>query len=425
MEIIADLHLHSKYARATSPKSNIPGLIKGAKKKGINLLGTGDYTHPEYFQHLQENLEKDPETGFYNYKQDKNEEIYFIPSTEISNEYRENGEMKKIHQVVISPDLETVEQINDVLKQQTDLSIDGRPTFNLTAPETVEKIMEVSKKNLIIPAHVWTPHYSLFGSNSGFDSVEECYKDQEKHINALETGLSADPEMFWRLSSLDNYTLISNSDSHSPYPYRMGREANIMKMEEPSYEKMVKGIRKGEILEKTIEFYPEEGKYHWDGHRKCNISMDPRKAMEKFNNICPSCGKPMTLGVMHRVEELADRKPGEEPEEKTPFTSLIPLQKIISLAIDTGMKTKTVEKKHRKLINRFGTELNVLLRTEKEQIEQETNRKIAEYIEKTREGKVKWKPGYDGVYGEPIFEEDEKKDHEENEANQQQTLKDF
>ncbi len=410
MEIIADLHLHSKYARATSPKSNIPGLFKGAKKKGINLLGTGDYTHPEYLEHLEQNLEKDPETDFYRYKEGK-KDIYFVPSTEISNEYREDGELKKIHQVIITPSLEIVEQINDELSNHTDLSIDGRPSFNLTAPETVEKIMEISKKNFIIPAHVWTPHYSLFGSNSGFDSVEECYKDQEKHIHALETGLSSDPQMNWRLSSLDEYTLISNSDSHSPYPYRMGREANVFQLEEVSYNNLIKVIKEEDRdqFERTIEFYPEEGKYHWDGHRKCNISMNPRKAMEKYNNICPSCGKQMTLGVMHRVEELADREPGYKPDGKTPFTSLIPLQKIISLAMDMGMKTKTVEKKHRKLIDRFKDELNVLLNTETDKIEQETNRKIASYIEKTRKGKVEWKPGYDGVYGEPVFDEEKMK----------------
>ncbi len=403
MKIRADLHVHSKYARATSPKSDIPGLAKGAKEKGINLLGTGDYTHPKYFQHLKNKLEKDPETGFYIYN-----DVYFIPSVEVSNEYRVNGEMKKIHQVILTPELEIVEQVNDELNQYTDLSIDGRPTFRFSAPEMVEKIKEISERNFIFPAHVWTPHYSLFGSKSGFDSVEECYKDQTKHIHALETGLSSDPAMNWRLSSLDEYTLVSNSDSHSPYTYRLGREANILDLQDPSYSSLIDVIKREDLeqFKKTIEFYPQEGKYHWDGHRKCETYMDPRKAMDKFNNRCPSCGKEMTLGVMHRVEELADREPGYKPEGKVPFQSLIPLQKIISMIIDKGIKTKSVKRKHDNLIEKFGNELNVLMEANINKIRKETDEEIAEAIEKTREGEIDWKPGYDGVYGEPIFEED-------------------
>ncbi len=403
MKIRADLHIHSKYARATSPKSNIPGLAKGAKEKGINLLGTGDYTHPEYFQHLQNKLEKDPETNFYIH-----DDVYFIPSVEVSNEYREDGEMKKIHQVILTPELEIAKQVNDELSKHTDLSIDGRPTFKFPAPEMVEKIKEISERNFIFPAHVWTPHYSLFGSKSGFDSVEECYKDQTKHIHALETGLSSDPAMNWRLSSLDEYTLVSNSDSHSPYTYRLGREANILDLQDPSYSSLIDVIKREDLeqFKKTIEFYPQEGKYHWDGHRKCETYMDPRKAMDKFNNRCPSCGKEMTLGVMHRVEELADREPGYKPEGKVPFQSLIPLQKIISMIIDKGIKTKSVKRKHDNLIEKFGNELNVLMEANINKIRKETDEEIAEAIEKTREGEIDWKPGYDGVYGEPIFEED-------------------
>lgn len=402
MQIIADLHIHSKYARATSPKSDIEGLSEGAKRKGVNLLGTGDYTHPKYFNHLKEKLKKDPETGFYIHNK-----VYFVPTVEVSTEYRENEDMKKIHHLVLTPDLETAEQVNDVLSNHQDLSEDGRPRFTFKPPELVEILKEVSEKNLIIPAHAWTPHYSIFGSNSGYDSIEECYKDQTKHIHALETGLSSDPAMNWRLSSLDEYTLVSNSDSHSPYTYRLGREANVFELENPSYESIIDVIKKEDTdrFKKTLEFYPQEGKYHWDGHRDCELYIDPKKAMNRFNNICPTCGEELTLGVMHRVEELADREPGYKPEGKVPYVSLIPLQKIISIVTGKGLKTKTVKMKHDKLLNKFESELNVLLNAPFEEIEKEIGTSIAEAIKKTRKGELNWRPGYDGVYGEPIFNE--------------------
>ncbi len=395
MIVFADLHIHSKYSRASSEKMNIEELSYYAKRKGLNLLGTGDFTHPLWFKELKENLEEiEKNSGIYKYN-----EMLFVLSTEISLVYFQDKKLRKVHLLILSPNFEIVEQINDFLKDKTDLKSDGRPTISLSCPEFTEKIIEISEDNMIIPAHAWTPWFGVFGSKSGFDSIKECFQDQEKNIYAIETGLSSDPEMNWRLSSLDKFALISNSDSHSPWSSRIGRECNVFNMEEISY-KELKNIIKTKNVKKflyTIEVDPAYGKYHFDGHRKCGIFLEPREAM-KMNNICPICKKHLTIGVLHRVEELADREYGYVPEGAIPFKKILPLAELIAAKYKIGLFSKKVFEIEEKFVNRFGSELATLLKAEKEEIEK-IDENLAEIIIKNREGKIKIKPGYDGVYG--------------------------
>ncbi|MCD6546976.1 MAG: DNA helicase UvrD [Nanoarchaeota archaeon] len=400
MRIVADLHIHSKYSRATSKNMDLDNLSKQAKVKGIHVLGTGDFTHPKWFKELKTKLVQIDDIYIYN-------DTYFIPSVEISSIYNQDGKLRKIHNVILSPNLEIAEQITDVLKKHGRVDYDGRPIFNIPSYELVEMAMEISKDNFVFPAHIWTPWFSLFGSMSGFDKIEDCYKDQLKHIYALETGLSSDPEMNWRISSLDKFALISNSDSHSPWPNRLGREANVFELEKPSYFQIIDAIKtkdKRRFLF-TIEVEPAYGKYHFDGHRECGVVMSPKEAIAK-NNICPVCGKPLTLGVLHRVEELADRQPGFVPKNAIPFKKLLPLQEIISLIYSSGIQTQTVLKIYKKLINAFGNELNVLLNASESALKEVVDERLAKAIVLNREEKINVKPGYDGVYGKPQIEEE-------------------
>src|SRR3989338_2357073 len=303
MKIIADLHIHSRFSRATSKELNIKNLEKYAKIKGLNLLGTGDFTHPEWLKELKNELTED-ETGILKTKTGFN----FILQGEISLIYTQDGKGRRIHNVLLAKNLDVVEQINEALLKRGRLDYDGRPIFNLSCIEFTEMMKSIDKDIEIIPAHIWTPWFSLFGSMSGFDSVEECFKDQAKFIHALETGLSSDPAMNWRLSQLDNYTLISNSDSHSFWPWRIGRECNIFDIK-LAYDAFIKSLKTKEGFIETIEVDPSYGKYHFDGHRLCKVCMSPKDAI-KNKNICPKCGRKLTIGVLHRVEELADREEG-------------------------------------------------------------------------------------------------------------------
>lgn len=400
MQIVADLHIHSKFSRATSINMDIEHINQGAKTKGLNLVGTGDFTHPVWFKALKTKL-KDINNGLFLF-----DDIYFALTSEISLIYNQDNRLRKIHNILIAPSFEVVEQLNEQLSKKGKLSADGRPIFGkFTCPELVEMCMSISKDILIIPAHAWTPWFSVFGSKSGFDSVEECFQDKAKHIYALETGLSSDPAMNWRLSSLDKFALISNSDAHSFWPWRLGREANVFDFKEPSYKALFETIKEKDPKRflYTIEVDPSYGKYHFDGHRNCKVSLEPKEA-KKYNNICPVCKKTLTIGVLHRVEELADRPEGFVPKNAIPFKSLLPLYEIISFVLRIEqLYSKKVTEIQNKLIDRFGNELNVLLNVEKNEIEKVVGDKIAEAVIKNREGKIKVQPGYDGVYGTPVF----------------------
>ncbi len=412
MRIFSDLHIHSRFSRATSKELNLTNLVRYARMKGINLLGTGDFTHPLWLKELKSELKEDG-TGIL-----KTEDGFcFILSTEISNIYVQDNKQRRIHNIILAKDFETVDQINEWLSKSGRLDYDGRPTFGFTCPELVENLISISRDCMVIPAHIWTPWFSLFGSKSGFDSVEECFQDQTKNIFALETGLSSDPAMNWRLSSLDRFRLVSFSDLHSFWPWRIGREATLFDLDELTYENIAKAIKTGEGLAGTIEVDPSYGKYHYDGHRECGISLTPEEA-RKLNNICPICKRPLTIGVLHRVEELADREEGFIPKNSKPFKSLIPLSEIISIVIGSPLNSKKVWKEYTKLVNAFGSEFRVLLEADEERMRNVADGKIVDLILKVRRGEVKIKPGYDGVYGKLVLDEEVLK-------KPQRTLKDF
>lgn len=399
MNIITDLHIHGKYSRGCSTQIDIPNLEKWARIKGLDLLGTGDFTHPLWLQHLKETLTE--EDGILKTKSGFN----FVLQTEISLIYTQDGKGRRIHNVVLAPSFEVVDQICEALLKRGRLDYDGRPIFKIPCPEFVEMLREISKDVEIIPAHCMTPHFSLFGAYNQFSKVEDCFKDQTKHIHALETGLSADPDMLYRMSQIDNYLFVSFSDLHSFWPWRIGREATIFDIK-PNYNNLIKAIRTKEGFKSTVEFWPEEGKYHFSGHRNCNVCMHPKDAM-KNNNLCPKCGGTLTVGVAQRVEELADRPEGYQPTDPQQSFHLIPLSELIASSLGKGVATKSVWQEYNNLIQNFKDEFNILLKASKEDLEKVTNPKIASLIIKNREGKIKVNPGYDGVYGEIQLEEKE------------------
>lgn len=387
--IISDLHVHSKYSRATSQNMEIKFLGDYAKIKGVKLLGTGDFTHPEYFKELKENL-TEFNKGIYECGRTK-----FILTSEVSLIYTKNKKLRKVHMLIFAENLEAAEQLNEKFSKKGNLKLDGRPILGMTSPEFVEIAMEVSKKNLIVPAHAWTPWFGILGSVSGFDSIEECFEDQSKHIYAIETGLSSDPPMNWRISALDKYTLISNSDAHSPA--KIGREANVFDFEEEkiSYDLVVNTIKNKDKSKftYTIEVPPEFGKYHYTGHRNCKVVLSPEESI-KIKNICPVCRKKLTVGVEQRVEELADRKQGYIPEDAVPYKTLIPLNEICALFRS---------KKEKNFIEKFGNEMNVLISAPIEELSQ-IDENVSRVIEMLRKRTLKINPGYDGVYGEISME---------------------
>jgi len=405
MKFIADLHIHSKYSRATSKDMDLEELDKWAKIKGIKVLGTGDFTHPEWLKNLKNKLEP-AEPGLYKLK--KNDRgTRFMLTAEISCIYSKNNRVRKIHILVFSPSFEICDKINTQLSWIGNLKSDGRPILGLDAKELAKIVVDASEKCMVVLAHAWTPWFAVFGSKSGFDSIEECFEDYSKYIYAAETGLSSNPEMNWMVSDLDNISLISNSDAHSPK--KIGREANVFNTE-LSYSAITQAIKDKDSAKflYTIEFFPEEGKYHYDGHRNCDISLSPQES-KKYNNLCPVCGKPLTLGVLNRVEELADRPKGEKPEKFIPFKSLIPLEEIIANALGVGPATKSVAAEYDKLIKNH-TEFDILLNVSTEELKQIVSNEIVEGIIRVREGKVNLIPGYDGVYGKiNIFSQGEQK----------------
>ena len=393
---IADLHIHSCFSRACSKAINFENLVKWAKIKGINLLGTGDFTHPTWFEWIKEKLVE--KNGLYYYG-----DFPFVISGEISLMYTDLGKGRRIHLVLLVPSIEIAEKINSYFDTKGRRDYDGRPIFKILGNEFVKDMMKISKDIEIIPAHIWTPWFGTFGSMSGFDSLKDCFKEEVRNIHAIETGLSSDPEMNWRISELENKSIISFSDSHSFWPFRLGREATIFKKLD-SYQELIRQIRENDFIS-TIETEPAYGKYHWDGHRNCGFSCSPEKTKE-LKGICPKCGKPLTIGVEYRVEELASNPQGFKFENSKPFHKLLPLHEIISLWVGVGMQSKKVWNIYNSLIENFKNEFNILLKVSKEEfLDKNTDDKLVELILKNRQGKIKVKPGYDGEYGVAVLDE--------------------
>ncbi|MCM8794436.1 MAG: endonuclease Q family protein [Candidatus Omnitrophica bacterium] len=392
MRLIADFHIHSRYSRATSSQLDLDQLALWARYKGISLLGTGDCTHPLWMQEIQQKLQA-ASGGLYEYKG-----VYFVLTAEVNTTFYAGGKGKRIHHVLILPSIEAAQRLNERLGRFGDLLSDGRPTLSLSATELVKLALDVSPEILIVPAHAWTPHFSVFGAFSGFDSVEECFGDQAKEIFCLETGLSSDPAMNWRLSGLDKYTLISNSDSHSAT--RIGREANVFDCE-PSYRQIVEILKTKDRTRflYTIEFFPEEGKYHLDGHRMCKVRATPRQTAQ-YQNRCPSCGKRLTIGVAHRVEELADRPDGYEQPGGIPFKRFVTLDKIIADSQGVGIQSKVVMQTYLYLVQSVGTEFEILVDLPESVLREKLPAKVAEGVMRVRSAQLEIDPGYDGEYGD-------------------------
>jgi uncharacterized protein (TIGR00375 family) len=414
MRFIADLHVHSKYSRATSRDMCPEGIWKWAQLKGITVIATGDFTHPKWLRELDEKLEPTGNGLFSLKKEHRTDdipdtckaEVQFILSAEISCIYSKNGKTRKVHAVVLAPDFASAARLNIALSRIGNLNADGRPILGLDAKELLKIALNVSPDCLYIPAHAWTPHFSVFGAASGFDTLEECFEDMTPHIHAIETGLSSDPAMNWRLSALDRITLVSNSDAHSAA--KIGREANIFDTE-ISYPAMTGAIRTRKGFLGTMEFFPEEGKYHYDGHRTCGVSLSPKETIH-HNYLCPVCGGKVTVGVMHRVEKLADRSNGSRPDGAPGYTNIIPLPEIVAEALHVGPASKKVNAAYFAMLERLGPEFKILMDVPLDDIERAGSPLIREAVSRMREGRVHIAPGYDGEYGKiRIFEEVERK----------------
>lgn len=414
---IADLHLHSKYSRAVSKNMTIPVLFEWGKKKGIQLIGTGDFTHPFWVHDLKDSLLLE-NNGFYRYNDDTDKSgPFFVLSSEISCIYSQGGETRKIHIVFLAPTIEIVEKINEKLSQVGNLVSDGRPILGITAEKLVEIMISISQDIIVIPAHIWTPWFSMFGSNSGFDSIEECFGSMSSYVTAVETGLSSDPAMNWRVPNLEKRQIVSFSDAHSPA--KLGREATVIKGEF-SYNGLQRVLQGNKDYDEsvlyTIEFFPEEGKYYYTGHRNCRIRYDLAD-LGKKGRICPTCGKVLTVGVMQRVEDLATISEKElslsdwnlpktevvgvqeSLKKRPPYVFAIPLQEILAEAFRVGVSSKKVQQEYDRIIADIGSEFEVLLFLSEETLKKSIDPKIVEGIMKVREKKVQIDPGYDGVFG--------------------------
>ena len=441
MRFIADLHIHSKYSRATSKDMNLEEIDRVADEKGILVMGTGDFTHPKWLEEIKEKLEP-AEPGLFKLKSDYKKptikgnfsETRFILSVEISSIYTRAGKVRRIHNLVFMPSIEAAENLrNKLIMLGCNLNSDGRPIIGLDSEKLAEIVFNVDENAAIIPAHAWTPWFSIFGSMSGFDSIEECFGKYADKIFAIETGLSSDPEMNWRLSKLDKIALISNSDSHSFQ--KIGREANIFDTE-LSYNGIMEAIHSGSPefrknlqtyelknlktnFVATIEFFPEEGKYHYDGHRDCEIVLSPEET-EKYKNICPKCGRPLTIGVLNRVQKLADRKINFQSkgnyrflDNRAPYYNLVQLDGIIAEAFGVGAVSKKVKTEYDKLIKAFDSELKILMDVSLNDLKSAADPRVVEGIKRVREGNLKIRPGYDGEYGViKIFSDEEQKESE-------------
>ncbi|MBI3366846.1 DNA helicase UvrD [Candidatus Roizmanbacteria bacterium] len=452
MQIIADLQLHSRYSRAVSPKMDLFEINSWASKKGIQLVATGDWTHPLWFRHIVENL-KEVNPGIYELKkksEDVKNNVFFFLSTEISSIYSQGGEVRRVHNLIFSPSIETCQEIIKKLQSEgANLMADGRPIVGISSKDLLEMVLEIDENVLFIPAHAWTPWFSLYGSKSGFDSIEECFGvDNAKHIYAIETGLSSDPIMNWQIKDLENRSIVSFSDAHSGP--KLGREATVFvpvdstnyNLETTTYLDIAGAIRQdaGAKLKigYTIEFFPEEGKYHWSGHRVCNIRYNAKEVKEK-GETCPVCGKPLTIGVENRVLDLSYKSLAvddliflknksdltfvyDREKKRKPFVSLIPLLEIL-IEVNEGSSIKAL-RAYEELINRLGTEFDILMKKSYEEITSIGGERLKQAIEIVRNRRIFVDPGYDGVFGvvrifnsEKIHEEGKKET-----AENQQTL---
>jgi len=415
MRFIADLHVHSHYSRATSKDMCPEGIWKWAQLKGITAIGTGDFTHPGWLRELDEKLEPGGD-GLFELREEFRPkdvpascraDVRFILSAEISCIYSKNGKTRKVHSIVLAPDFASAARLNIALSKIGNLRSDGRPILGLDAKELLRITLDASPDAMLIPAHAWTPHFSVFGAASGFDSLEECYEELTPHIHAIETGLSSDPPMNWRLSALDRITLVSNSDAHSAP--KLGREANILDTD-LSYVSIIAAIRTRKGFLGTIEFFPEEGKYHYDGHRDCGVSLTPEETIH-HDYLCPVCNRKVTVGVMHRVEKLADRKRGFRPADAPGFTSIIPLPEIIAEGLRCGANTKKVNELYFQLLERLGNEFDILMHVPLDDIGRAGTPLLREAVSRMRAGDVRIAPGYDGEFGKVrIFEDVERKE---------------
>lgn len=391
-KIVADLHLHSAYARATSKELNFDTLTDWAKLKGINLLSSADFTHPLWADEIKSKL-KEEGNGFFSYKN-----LNFILGAEVSCIFSQGGKLRRVHLLLFVPSLASMEKVNHELGKRGKLASDGRPILGLSARNVLEILLEADENSIMIPAHAWTPWFGVLGQNGGFNSLEEAFLDLSEKIYAIETGLSSDPEMNWRISELDNRSIVSFSDAHSPA--KMGRELTIFDME-PSYLGLLNAL-KNQGIEQTIEFYPEEGKYHFNGHRNCNFSETPGETVKRESLLCPVCKKPLTIGVMHRVEQLAekDRPEGYQAKDRPPFSKFVPLLEILTEVEGTASVSAKVKTKFFDLTSKLGSELDILLQHRLEDIEKVSeNPRLSEAIGKVRSGKISIDPGYDGVFG--------------------------
>ncbi len=410
MKFVADLHIHSKFSRATSRDMVLDSLAYWAKIKGIRLLATGDFTHPEWLFLMKEKL-KPAGNGFLQFRNGiqppesvylkgidvSPEDVSFILATELSFIYSKGGKVRKIHVMVLAPDFESVERINGRLAAVGNLRSDGRPILGLDVRLFCRMIADTCPRCVVIPSHIWTPWFSLFGANSGFDSIEECFEEMTPMIFALETGLSSDPPMNWRISALDKYALVSNSDAHSPS--KIGREANVFDTDF-TFRGLLDALRTKNPKKflHTIEFFPEEGKYHYDGHRKCGVALAPKESM-KIGDLCPECGKRLTIGVLHRVEELADREPGVDIESRIPYKNLIPLNELVAEALGKTAECQSVWDLAFKFIHEFGSEFAVLNDVPVSDLARMAPETVSQGIDRMRRGLVKIHPGHDGEYG--------------------------
>ena len=411
MLFYADLHIHSKYSRATSKDCNLEQLALWAHKKGLTLISTGDFTHPAWFKEIQEKLIP-VDNGVFKLKPEIEKQlspqgtnVRFLLSVEISTIYKKWDKTRKVHHVVFAPDMQVAQNFRSKLGAIGNIVSDGRPILGLDSRDLLEVALESGDGSYIIPAHIWTPWFSALGSKSGFDSIEDCYGDLSEHIFAVETGLSSDPGMNWKVSKLDKYRLVSNSDAHSPS--KLAREATVFDTN-PDYFSVMKALKTGDGYVGTVEFFPEEGKYHEDGHRKCEVCLTPDET-KKYNGICPVCGKPLTIGVLNRVMELADRdlKSDFKPETAGRVFSLVPLAEILAEILQVGAQSKSVTTEYERLIQKFGPELFILQDAPVEKIEKDSPM-LATALSRLREGKVIKHAGYDGEYGViKLFEPDE------------------
>ncbi|MBI4224810.1 MAG: DNA helicase UvrD [Candidatus Sungbacteria bacterium] len=420
MKIIADLHIHSPYSRAVSKQMTLENLDYWAGLKGITVMGTGDFTHPAWIKEIKKKLEP-AEQGLYMLKsqisndkfqknskhQNQDSKTRFLLTVEISSIYSKGGKARRIHSLLFAPSIAAAEKINTVLNARGNIKSDGRPILGIDPKELLKIALDADPECVLVPAHIWTPWFALFGSKSGFDTIEECFEEYTKHIFALETGLSSDPAMNWRLSALDRFALMSNSDSHSLR--RIGREANILDTS-LSYRGIMDAFKtkdKKKFLS-TVEFFPEEGMYHYDGHRVCSSRLTPDQT-KKLHNLCPVCGKPVTVGVVNRVSQLADRPEGVRPANAIPYLNMVPLDEIIAEA--RGVKSainKGVQEEYLSVVQEFGTEFAVLYDVSPGDLKARLRPEITEGIMAVREGRLHIEPGYDGQYGTvKIFEKGE------------------